>query len=412
MKTAFCFSVRTVLALFMAAGSLVACTYGTYDDAVALYNAGLPPPPPPPPPAGFAPNFSEIQASVFTPNCATGGCHSGANPPAGLNLDAANSYTMLVGIASSQNAGIQRVNPGDMNNSYLIQKLEGTASGGGQMPPSGPLPQADIDIIRQWITDGAIDDRVPASNPIRVSSLSPMPGATLNAAPMQVIAGFDRALDATTVSANTFILEASGLDGSFVEGNEVQIAAGALGISVPGANPQSAVFDLGGVALADDTYRVRLLGSGASIILDLDANALDGEFAGVFPSGDGTAGGDFSAQFTITTPVVLGPTLDQIQAIVFTPSCATAGCHTGGSPNAGLNLSDADTSFMALVNVMSQQQGGVLRVAPTLPNDSYLIRKLEDTAGISGGQMPPGTALSQPTIDVIRQWITDGALRQ
>ncbi len=389
--------VRTALALVTITGFVTACV--SYEDTD-------------PQPGGFGPNFSEIQANVFTPTCATVGCHVGVTASQGLNLEAANSYAELFGVASSQAVGILQVAANDPNNSYLIQKMEGTAVAGAVMPTGGALPQATIDIVRQWITDGAIDDRVQASSPIRVSSLSPMPGAALNAAPMQVIAGFDRALDATTVSANTFILEASGVDGSFVEGNEVPIAAGALGISVPGANPQSAVFDLTGVALADDTYRVRLLGSGASIILDLDANALDGEFAGVFPSGNGTAGGDFSAQFTITTPVVLGPTLDQIQAVVFTPSCATAGCHTGGSPVAGLNLSDADTSFMALVNVMSQQQGGVLRVAPMLPDDSYLIRKLEGTAGISGGQMPPGATLSQPTIDVIRQWITDGALRQ
>ena len=145
------------------------------------------------------------------------------------------------------------------------------------------------------------------------------------------------------------------------------------------------------------------------MILDLGANALDGEFAGAFPSGDGAAGGDFEAQFSVTTPVVLGPTLDQIQSVVFTPSCA--GCHTGADPPAGLDLSDADTSFLALVNMASQQQAAVLRVAPVLPDDSYLIRKLEDAAGITGGQMPPGAALPQATVDVIRQWISNGAAR-
>lgn len=408
MKIPSIFFVRNALALLIFAGSLVACTYGTYDDAVARFNNNLPPPPPPPPPAGFGPNFSEIQANIFTPSCATAGCHSGAGASAGMNLEAANSYTMLVGIASSQDAGIQRVNPGNPNASYLIQKLDGTAANGAQMPLGGILAQADIDVIRQWITDGAIDDRVQASTPIRVSSLSPMPGANLSAAPMQIIAGFDRDPDASTVNMNTFILEASGGDTTFGDGNEVQIAAAM--ISVPVANTMSAVFDVpAATPLIDDTYRVRLLGSGASMILDLDANVLDGEFAGAFPSGDGAAGGDFEAQFSITTPVVLGPTLDQIQVVVFTPSCA--GCHTGVNPPAGLDLSDADTSFLALVNMASQQQAAVLRVAPMLPDDSYLIRKLEDIAGISGGQMPPAAALPQATIDVIRQWILNGAMR-
>ena len=174
------------------------------------------------------------------------------------------------------------------------------------MPPSGALQQADIDTIRQWISAGAIDDSVQASAPIRVTSLSVTPGSTLTAAPAQIIAGFDRELDASTANANTFILEASNNDGTFGNGNDIAITAAS--ISVPRANPQSAVFDLTGVALADDTYQVRLLGSGASIIMDLDANALDGEFSGTFPSGNNAAGGDFAAQFMIATPVVIGPT--------------------------------------------------------------------------------------------------------
>ena len=67
-------------------------------------------------------------------------------------------------------------------------------------------------------------------------------------------------------------------------------------------------------------YRVTLRGSAPSMIMDLDGNALDGEFGSAFPSGNFVAGGDFVAQATITTPVVMGPTLPQIQAIVFGPS--------------------------------------------------------------------------------------------
>ena len=315
---------------------------------------------------------------------------------------------MLVGIASTQDAAIQRVNPGNPDISYLIQKLEGTAATGQQMPANQtPLAQSEIDIIRQWITAGAIDDRVVSTSPIRVSSLSPMPNANLSTAPAQILAGFDRELDASTVNLNTFILEASGNDGTFSDGNEVVITAAA--IAVPAANPQSATFDLTGVVLADDTYQVRLLGSGASVILDLDANALDGEFSGAFPSGNGAAGGDFAAQFAITTPVVIGPTLDQIQTVVFSPLCAS--CHSGLAPAAGLDLSNADTSHLELVGIASSQQAAVLRVAPTDPDNSYLIQKLENAAGIMGGQMPPGSPLPQSDIDEIRQWIFDGALR-
>jgi hypothetical protein len=175
------------------------------------------------------------------------------------------------------------------------------------MPLNAPaLPQATIDVIRQWISDGAIDDRVAAVDPIRVTSLSPLPDSVLNPAPSQIIAVFDREPDASTVNTNTFILEASGGDMTFGDGNEVPIVAAS--ITVPLANPRTAVFDLTGIVLADETYQVRLLGSGASMILDLDANTLDGEFGGVFRSGDSIEGGDFEAVFTVMTPVVMGPT--------------------------------------------------------------------------------------------------------
>ena len=417
-------TVRAAVALLMMTGALVACDT-TYDEAVAQWEAGrsapsasppitTTPPPPSPSGGGFGPNFSEIQASVFTPSCATVGCHSGAGASAGLSLDAANSYAELIGIASSQDAAILRVAPNNPNNSYLIQKMEDTAATGGVMPPGGALPQADINVIRQWIVNGALDDRIQPSSPIRVSSLSPMSGANLTAAPTQIVAGFDRDLDVTTVNTNTFILEGSGGDGNFANGNEVQITAAS--ISVPGANPQTAVFDLTGVMLADDTYRVRLLGLGASIIMDLNANALDGEFGGTFPSGNGLAGGNFQAAFTITTPIVIGPTLDQIQTVVFSPTCATSTCHDSVTVAGGLNLSDADTSHTALVGPggtgVPSPVTGLLRVNPGDANTSYLIEKLEQVTPTAGVRMPFGLPpLAPAVITEIRQWITDGGLR-
>jgi hypothetical protein len=394
--------------------ALAGCDVETFDDAVSrIPDSGSPPPPAPPPPspppppppaAGFGPNFSEIQANVFTPDCATSGCHAGANAAASLNLEEANSYAMLVGIQSSQDAALQRVEAGDPANSYLVQKLEGSASAGQQMPPGAALPQSEIDVIRQWITDGAIDDRVVVLDPITVTSLSPMPNAALDAQPANIVAGFSRELNQATVDATTFVLTASGGDGTFADGNEMQITAAA--ITVPAANPQSAVLDLTGVTLADDTYRIQLLGGATNAILDLDGNALDGEFFGNLPSGNGIAGGDFTALFTITTPVMIGPTLPEIQAVVFTPKCAT--CHDGiGAVLPGvMDLSSEAASLASLVNVASIQDPAIDRVEPGQPDNSYLVHKIDGTAA---SQMPPSGPLPQPEIDAIRQWITDGA---
>ena len=101
-------------------------------------------------------------------------------------------------------------------------------------------------------------------------------------------------------------------------------------------------------------------------------------------------------------------TFDSIQANVFTPICTT--CHAGASAPQGLRL-DAANSYDLLVGVPSNEVSSLQRVAPSDPDHSYLIQKLEGNASV-GGRMPlGGPYLDQATIDVIRQWITDGAQR-
>jgi len=109
---------------------------------------------------GSSATLSQIQAQVFTPICS--GCHSGPTSnslPSGMNLTAGNSFTSLVNVPSIEVGTIDRVEPGDPDNSYLIQKLMGTAAVGSRMPQGGPfLDQATMDMIREWITDGAADN--------------------------------------------------------------------------------------------------------------------------------------------------------------------------------------------------------------------------------------------------------------
>jgi len=349
------------------------------------------------------PTFDSIQANIFTPICEQ--CHSGAGAPFGLRLDAANSYALLVGVPSGQNSSLLRVAPGDPANSYIIRKLEGTASAGERMPAGlPPLPPADIDVVRQWITDGAAPGGQAPSGPIRVTSLSPLPDTVTNVMPGSITAAFDRDPSAPTVTVATFQLERSGGDGVFGNGNDISITPSA--VTVPLANPRAAVMDLSGVGAAEDTYRVTLVGTGPAAILDLSGNALDGEFSGLFPSGNGVAGGDFHAQFEVTG---IQPTLQSIQDRVFTPICS--GCHTGGGAQLpqSMDLTSVNASFANLVNRASVQVA-LNRVTPGNPDDSYLVRKLEGGPAIVGDRMPRfGTPLDQTTVDAIRQWITNGA---
>ncbi len=344
--------------------------------------------------------FASIQDNVLTPACTV--CHAGAAAPLGLRLDAANSYGALVGVASVQAPGVLRVDPGNPDDSYLVQKLEGTAAAGERMPLGGPfLPQATVDVIRQWIVDGALPAAgpAPASPPVVVST-TPADGAVVPDLPAEIRVTFDRVMDASLVNDLTVELVASGGDGTFGDGNEVAVTA--LSVAPLPANGAVAVFVPDTVAADDDDYRLRVVGTGPSPLADNDGVVLDGD-------DNGQPGGDFTAVFTVA---LLDPTLEAIQREVFAVSCATAGCHTGPAGPAlpaGLDLSGEAASFASLVDVPSVEFPSLDRVEPGSPDDSYLVQKLEGTAAV-GAQMPLGGApLDDRVVAAVRQWIADGA---
>jgi hypothetical protein len=101
---------------------------------------------------------------IFTSQCALSGCHGDSFPdPVGLILSEGKSFGNLVNVPSTEAAGLFRVKPGDIAASYLVHKLEGTQTsvgGRGEQMPFGaaPLPDAEIDLIRSWIEQGAQDN--------------------------------------------------------------------------------------------------------------------------------------------------------------------------------------------------------------------------------------------------------------
>ena len=76
------------------------------------------------------------------------------------NLTAGNTFASIVGVASIEQPALKRVAPGDPDHSYLVQKLEGAAGISGQrMPLGGPfLTQSEIDQVRAWIAQGALNN--------------------------------------------------------------------------------------------------------------------------------------------------------------------------------------------------------------------------------------------------------------
>ena len=92
---------------------------------------------------------------IATGNCY--GCHSTeANTSAGFNLDLETDlHATTVGVSGGY--GVPLVVPGQPEESMLYMKMTGTNpdNTGGAMPPGGRLSDANTDVVRAWIEDGA-----------------------------------------------------------------------------------------------------------------------------------------------------------------------------------------------------------------------------------------------------------------
>jgi cytochrome c5 len=106
------------------------------------------------PPSQFLTNVHPIFDSN---NCTS--CHVGTSPPAGLNLSAALAYGQIVNTASTQLPSMDRIEPSNVAQSYLLHKIKGTQGSvgglGGKMPPGGSVPAGDITAIETWVNAGA-----------------------------------------------------------------------------------------------------------------------------------------------------------------------------------------------------------------------------------------------------------------
>jgi len=99
--------------------------------------------------------LAQLNADIFTPKCATAGCHSGNSPAQGMSLASASIAAAIIDVPSGQRASVKRIDPGNPDGSYLLQKIRGTGAG-SQMPLGGaPLSAAEIQLIVDWVTVGA-----------------------------------------------------------------------------------------------------------------------------------------------------------------------------------------------------------------------------------------------------------------
>jgi len=93
---------------------------------------------------------------IFDDHCS---CHEDANGAGKLRLAMEDAYTNIVDQPSDQVPEMLLVKPGSAQDSYLWHKLNDTQDEvdgkGKKMPPGGKLKAAELELISQWIDEGA-----------------------------------------------------------------------------------------------------------------------------------------------------------------------------------------------------------------------------------------------------------------
>jgi hypothetical protein len=215
-------------------------------------------------------DFQSIQDNVFTPICSV--CHIGAGAPEGLQLDAAHSYNLLVGVPSAEEPSLLRVKPGDPTNSYIVHKLKGPPGIVGNQMPLGetPLSQATMAAISQWITNGAPNApaaAAAAASSFEVQGTVPLDHEMVNAPPPRIVVTFTQEVDASLVNESTVTVERmAAMEAGGVKGVAVTRALAGLNPSVLLITPNA--------PLAPGTYRVTIRGSGGGAVANLNATTL------------------------------------------------------------------------------------------------------------------------------------------
>lgn len=82
--------------------------------------------------------FSQVNQNVFQSSCVS--CHSGSASPAGIDLSTFDGVS-------------RQVVPGSPQQTKIYQEISD-----GKMPPTGALPQDQIQQVSDWITAGAKND--------------------------------------------------------------------------------------------------------------------------------------------------------------------------------------------------------------------------------------------------------------
>jgi uncharacterized protein (TIGR03118 family) len=335
-------------------------------------------------------------------------------------------------IVNTAGAGLGYVDIYDTNGQLIKQLI---AAGSLNAPWGLALAPADFGTYSNDLLVGNLGDgKINAYDPTAGTLIGPL-GDSSNA-PLVVpgLLGIAFGNDANNQPHNTLFFASgpnAGADGLYgridMGGPPVLNAAPVVALTVPSGTLSGTVALSATVTDPLKVAKVDFLANGTVVgtataspyTVQWDTTKIaDGQVSvvGRATDADGNVGSSAASTVTVanTTPPPAQVTLTQLQTQIFTPICSV--CHTGvGTALPGVqNLTNGNT-FANIVNVASIEVPTLKRITPNDTVNSYLIQKIEGAAGIVGAQMPAGCPTTQPcldqaTIDMVKTWVSQGAL--
>jgi len=111
---------------------------------------------------------SEVNPIFSNAGCTSSFCHGGGTAGLTLTSDANGNYNRIVNVMSS-NYGLDYIEPSNLSQSLIYQKITGAAGFGDRMPRNNPgyfdSHPTELQTIKEWIEEGALRDAVVAVAP-------------------------------------------------------------------------------------------------------------------------------------------------------------------------------------------------------------------------------------------------------
>ena len=247
---------------------------------------------------------------------------------------------------------------------YLVQ-VSGTAVL-GPAPPAGD--QTPTQLYSLSISDQLSGPRLIAVRPDAGELL--LEGDTLHTAPQTFNLLFEGGvgIDEATINPDTIKLFRSGTDGTFGDGNEIEVDLGYVGLAEPGnTDPDnlqrivvraasSASFNAkdASVAFPDDLYQIRIIGAGDNPLASQAGEAFN-------------AGENFELTFRLDrgaqiVSVVPQPVSRNTQELVFSGADGEYRLAFGGEETELLNVADNDVQILGALNALPNVQPGDIEI--------------------------------------------------